>query len=464
MADTFARYLASGITSVIDVGGPMWTLEAKKLANSLDKAPRLVVAGQLLSPVSPKSLEDVSDRAILAVTSPEHARKIVRQQHYAGADLIKLWVISPGGAKDKNPPSLNKMKLWIEAAIDEAHDLGLKVAAHALDLEIARYAVEAGVDLLAHGVGDKIVDKKFVKLLKKRGTIYTSSLVVIESYLNFFTLNTRLSKEDLEWGNPGTLGSLSDWLHLDNETAEKYSQSSKKNQRLESAIRISKKNLKIIHDAGIPISIGADAFNPGTLHGTSIFREFELLSEAGLSNYEIINSATKGSALFMGAYDTIGSISVGKKADFIILNSDPIADIKNISDIDSVIIKGRSYKREDIIERTSEDVIQHHVNAYNERNINAFMNTLSKEAKLYEWPNTLLFSGHEEIKERFSSRFDSAPDLHAEIVKREIIGNKIIDTERVTGIPGEEVINAKAIYELENKLIKRVLFIPLDHE
>jgi cytosine/adenosine deaminase-related metal-dependent hydrolase len=76
--DTFARYLRSGITSVVDVGGPMWNFEVRKRANATAKAPRVAVAGPLISSVSRPQL-DLGDPPIVKIDSPEQARGFVLQ-------------------------------------------------------------------------------------------------------------------------------------------------------------------------------------------------------------------------------------------------------------------------------------------------------------------------------------------------------------------------------------------------
>src|SRR6476646_7919994 len=78
LADTFARYLRCGITSVVDVGGPMWNFEVRKTADSTAKAPRVAVAGPLISSVSREKL-DLGDPPIVKIDTPDQAREFVRK-------------------------------------------------------------------------------------------------------------------------------------------------------------------------------------------------------------------------------------------------------------------------------------------------------------------------------------------------------------------------------------------------
>src|SRR5207248_2522604 len=88
--DTFARYIRCGITSVVDVGGPMWNFEVRKRANAAAKAPRVAVAGPLISSVSREKL-DLGDPPIVKIDSPEQAREFVRKLADQKADLVKIW-------------------------------------------------------------------------------------------------------------------------------------------------------------------------------------------------------------------------------------------------------------------------------------------------------------------------------------------------------------------------------------
>ncbi|PYL49905.1 MAG: amidohydrolase, partial [Verrucomicrobia bacterium] len=90
--DTFARYLRCGITSVVDVGGPMWNFEVRKIANSTAKGPRVAIAGPLISSVSREKL-DLGDPPIVKIDTPDQAREFVRKLAAQNPDLVKIWYI-----------------------------------------------------------------------------------------------------------------------------------------------------------------------------------------------------------------------------------------------------------------------------------------------------------------------------------------------------------------------------------
>ena len=104
-----------------------------------------------------------------------------------------------------------------------------------------------------------------------------------------------------------------------------------------------------------------------------------------------------------------------------------------------------------------EAIVQKQLDAYNARNIDAFMATYSKDVKLYNYPNELRTEGQEQMRKSYTEWFKRTQDLRAFIKNRIVIGNKVIDEEQVTA--NGKIFNAVAIYEVENGLISKVTFI-----
>lgn len=104
-----------------------------------------------------------------------------------------------------------------------------------------------------------------------------------------------------------------------------------------------------------------------------------------------------------------------------------------------------------------ETIVQRNLDAYNARDIEAFMKDYADDIKLYAYPNTLQTEGKEAMRKGYENWFDSVPDLSAFIKKRIVIGNKVIDEEQVTA--NGQIFNAVAIYEIENGKISKVTFI-----
>ena len=345
--DVFARYLRCGITSVVDVGGPFWNFEVRKMANSTAKAPRVAVAGPLISSVSREKL-DLGDPPIVKIDNPDQARDFVRKLATQNPDLVKIWYIV-----DEDHP-VDAFRPIVRATVEESHARKLRVAVHATELETARAAIEEGADILVHSVIDKPVDDAFVKLLKDRQIILCPTLVVFERYGRTFSNQLNLTPEEKAWGNPEVIASLdvtkipADKLPDRIKTA--LADPKAVLDRIKKTYDVALPNLKTLEDAGITIAAGTDAGNIGTIHGPALFREFQLMKEAGLTNMQILQCATANAAKLFGGETGahIGKIDKGDFADLVILKSNPVDDIAHASDIDSVMKNGVIYRAADL--------------------------------------------------------------------------------------------------------------------
>jgi len=346
--DVFARYLRSGITSVVDVGGPFWNFEVRKSANATAKAPRVAVAGPLISSVSREKL-DLGDPPIVKIDTPDQAREFVKKVAEQKPDLVKIWYIV-----DKDHP-VESFRPIVRATIEESHAHKIRVAVHATELETARAAVEEGADVLVHSVIDKPVDDAFVKLLKDRHTILCPTLVVFERYGRTFSHQLNLTPEEQTWGNPEVIATLDVTKIPQDKLPERIKNALAKPDevldRIKKTYQVALPNLKKLEDSGVTIAAGTDAGNIGTIHGPALFREFQLMKEAGLTPMQILRCATGNAAKLFGG-DTgahIGKLEKGYFADLVVLNSNPLDDIAHASDIDMVIKNGVVYPADSIL-------------------------------------------------------------------------------------------------------------------
>ncbi|MFL6539103.1 MAG: amidohydrolase family protein [Chthoniobacterales bacterium] len=365
LEDVFARYIRCGITSVVDVGGPLWNFEVRKRAHTTAKAPRVAVAGPLISSVARPQL-DLGDPPIVKIDTPEQGREFVRKLAAQNPDYIKIWYIVPPlppkplpGASPAGPESdVDRAAIYrpvVHAVVEESHARKLRVAVHATELEAARNSVEEGADLLVHSVTDKPVDDAFVKLLKERHTILTPTLVVFERYGRVFANKLNLTPEEKAWGNPEVIASL-DVTKLAADKVPDRIKTAVANpdavlSRIQQTYDIALKNLKTLDDAGITIAAGTDAGNIGTIHGPALFREFQLMKDAGLTPMQILQSTTVNAAKTFGGETgaKIGVIAPGKFADLVILNSNPAQDIGRASDIHAIVKNGVVYPAESVL-------------------------------------------------------------------------------------------------------------------
>jgi imidazolonepropionase-like amidohydrolase len=448
--DTFARYLRCGITSVVDLGGPFWNFEVREMAQQMKLAPRVAVCGPLISTYQPEALT-TDDPPIIKVHSIEEARALVQKQIEKKTDFIKIWYIVRSGETPEDHLPL------VKAIVDESHKHGIRVIVHATQLETAKAALKAGAEILAHGVSDKLVDEEFIKLLKKRDVIYSTTIIVNEGYMESLSKKVNLTKIEHELANPYIVSTLFDLYELPEDADPKKSEDWI--QRRKSRIEINQKNLKVLQEAGVTIAANTDAGNIGTLPGPALFREFELMAEAGLSPLQILTAATINNAKFAGWQDELGTIEKNKLADLVVLNSNPLADIRNTSDIHLVVKDGHVFRPEEIIKKSAEDVVQQQVNAFNARDTNAFLATYSPEIKIYDHPDNMLYSGHEEMRQHYQSIFESNPNLHVQIVKRIVAGNYVIDQEKTSYLSDQNIKHTIAIYHVQDGLIQKVWLI-----
>ena len=145
----------------------------------------------------------------------------------------------------------------------------------------------------------------------------------------------------------------------------------------------------------------------------------------------------------------------------VILNSNPLEDILNTSDVYAVMKNGGELLYPDsLIQRSAADLAQIQLNAYNAHDIESFLQAYSNDVEVYSFPDSLRFRGKEQLRQVYSDFFEKTPELHCKLVSRMVKGNFAIDSELVTGIPERDNLTAIAVYEIKNGLIKKVWFLP----
>ncbi len=330
---TFTRYLCSGITSVVDAGGPFANFNVRAMARRMRAAPRVAVAGPLISTVAPDNLE-TSDPAIIEVTDPEQAVALVRRELARKPDLIKIWFIRGPDVE------LDHAVKIVEAVVKASHAADVRVAVHATELETAKAAVGAGSDILVHSVSDQPVDDEFVQMVKERGVIYTTTIVVLEGYAEVLGQNVALTDIERSCGDAQVIASWADLATIPKDRLPLYARFPPR--FTEKGVVLA--NLKRMQEAGAIVAAGTDAGNIGTLHGPSLHREFELMAEAGLTPMQIIVDATRNAARVFSPNPQIGTIESGKLADLVILDANPLTDIANARQINKVIKGGQVFE------------------------------------------------------------------------------------------------------------------------
>ncbi|WP_284652022.1 amidohydrolase family protein [Flavobacterium terrisoli] len=459
--DKLRRYLQNGITTVIDVGATYSFLKQRKEFAAANYAPTIYMTGPLATTYEPSVYENLKeDEPFNLVKTVEDGIKMVQNQLPLQPDFIKIWYIT-SWEKDSVEISARKNLPIVKAIITEAHKNKLKVAVHATERITAQLAVESGCDFLVHSVDDELLKDDFVQLLKKNKTILCPTLIVHNGYVNTFGQKNQFTNHDLLKSDPYQLGSLLDLKHLpdtlriNNYKRRVNSESFMANDAKENEICL--QNLKKLSDAGVIIATGTDAGNIGTLHASSYLAELKAMQESGMTNWQIIQASTINGAKVLSKENEFGTISIGKKANLILLDNNPIENLDNIAKINRVINHGIVFNPVDLIAETPEALAQRQLNAYNVRNIDAFLEPYADDVEIYAYPDKLVMKGKAQMRESYSKLFEETPNLHCELVGRIVQGNTVIDKERVQF--GTEITEAVAMYHIENGKIKKVYFI-----
>ncbi len=310
----FARY---GITTVLSLGGeqaPAFRAREAQSAWSAEglRRSRIFLSGDIISGAT-----------------PEAAREQVTRVAALKPDFIKIRVDDNLGTARKMTPDV------FQAVIDEAHTRGLRVAAHVFYLDDAKALLKAGVDMIAHSIRDKEIDEEFISLMKARDVPYCPTLT---REVSTFTYGTTPKFFDdpffLTEADPAMVARLK-------EPARQQAMSqSKSAQAYKAALRVAERNLKKASDAGLFIVMGTDsgAF-PERFQGYFEHVEMTMMKDAGMSTAQVLRAATSGAARALRVID-LGALTPGAWADFVVLERNPLDDIRNTRGIVSVWIGG----------------------------------------------------------------------------------------------------------------------------
>jgi imidazolonepropionase-like amidohydrolase len=461
MENRLRRYLQNGITTVIDVGATFNFLEKRKEFKDKYYAPTIFMTGPLLTTYEPEVYKNLGkDKPFILTTSIEDGIQGVKNQLKYNPDFIKIWYIA--GADGLSVEESAKKNLPIvKAIIEEAHTNNLKVAVHATQRITAQLAVKNGADFLVHSVDDEVLDKAFINLMKKNEVVLSPTLTVSSGYSQTFAQSHIFSNYELESSNPFDLGSLFDLKHLPDTSRinrlKSYASSKEYIKNSKASDSISLANLKLLSDAGVTIATGTDAGNIGTLHASSYLDEVLAMKKAGMTNWQILSASTLNGAKILDKENEFGSITKGKQARMVLLDKNPIEDLENITQINTIFNNGEVIKPSDLLEITPEILAQQQLNAYNQRNIEAFLEPYADDVKVYTFPDQLIYEGKDRMRQGYSSMFENTPNLHCELVNRIVKGNVVIDEESVQF--GDQIIKAVAIYRIKNNKISEVYFV-----
>ncbi|MGH9785192.1 MAG: amidohydrolase family protein [Terriglobia bacterium] len=299
----FAYYGVGVATSLGRDFAPMFQLRGETIPN----AARVRTAGRGITGPEPGRTEDP-----IWIKTEDEARKAVQENAANKVDVIKIWVDDRNRTVTKLSPAL------YGAVIDEAHKNNIRVTAHIFSLADAKGLLRANLDLFAHGVRDRDVDDEFLNLAKER-----QGLILAPN------LPDRGVAEDMSW--------LADSKPA--ADLEKIQAEFKDDPDLQKAFGIQARNLKKMSDAGVKIAFGTDGADPWQAHV-----EMSDMVATGMTPAQVITAATRNSADLLQIADS-GTVATGKTADFVVLDANPLDDIKNTRRISAVYLRGAEVDR-----------------------------------------------------------------------------------------------------------------------
>lgn len=335
-------YLYSGVTSVTEFGTYPETFEPmRRLINTgTIVGPRIHFAVRMTTPHGHGAEGGRGDFFSLEVMTPREGRAAVRSVLSYQPDAIKIF--TDGWRYGAAPDMTSMNEDTIAAIVDEAHKHNLEVLTHTVSLDKAKLAARAGVDVIAHGIGDKDADEELFKLMREKGTTYVPTLAVYEPRGR--DILTPLLAAVME---PIVLQRINPPLVPPQNPPLKPAAGSAENGDAPRLRRwaIMQRNTSALRQAGIKFGTGTDAGVTGTHHGWATQRELQLLVAGGLTPLEALTAATGNSAKALHVDNERGIIAPGKLADLLLIEGAPHRNIRDIEKIRALFLGGREIDR-----------------------------------------------------------------------------------------------------------------------
>jgi len=357
MPHALAAYLYSGVTAVRSAGDPLdQVLKIRTLMNSGDRlgaelftcGPMFTAAGghgtEYFTSLPEQVRKQAEEQTVRTPQTPDEARQQVDALKQRGVDCVKA-ILESGQAG----LLFNRLDVAILQAVgQEARAQKLPIAIHTGDSRDVADALAAGANSIEHGsLRDRIPEPLFAKM-KAQGVAYDPTLTAVEGFLAVIN-GTREPIERplvLQVG-PGALIE-STKKFLTSENAEKMRARLK---LLNMSLDQGKENLRAAWQAGVVLVTGSDAGNPLVFHGPTIQREVELWVEAGIPPAVALEAATYNAARLLGVDRRMGLIKEGFDANLLLVDGNPLKEIKQIESVQSVIFKGERISRSDLFDQ-----------------------------------------------------------------------------------------------------------------
>ncbi|MEY2394319.1 MAG: hypothetical protein QOF94_664 [Acidobacteriaceae bacterium] len=345
-------FIANGVTGVRDMGGELDVLQQwrKEITSGTILGPRMVISGPMLDGPQPRFPSSI------AIKTPADGRRAVGDLKHRGADFIKLQSLIPRDA--------------VFAIADEARKRHISFVGHVPDSVRASEASKAGQKSFEHLIGifegSSPLEDEFLKGAKSETKFLSSYDPARESELfALLAKNHTWQCPTLVWEQGGNLIDEATfaqdsrakyvpaywkevtWKRFRDEIAHEFN-----TDDLATRKRFVQKELEVVnamHRAGVPFLAGTDT-PPGVyvFPGFSLHEELQRFVAAGFTPMEALQTATLNPAQFLGMEDRLGTIEKGKLADLVLLEANPLDDIRNTQKIAAVIVNGRYWSRADL--------------------------------------------------------------------------------------------------------------------
>jgi imidazolonepropionase-like amidohydrolase len=315
---TYARY---GVTTVFslgedqDVAANVLQLRNEQSGGTLHGA-RLFLSGPVITATTADAARAATDK--VAASKP---------------DVLKIRIDDNLGSGRKMPE-----EAW-RATIARAEELKIPLATHIFYLADAKAALQAGADIIAHSVRDVAVDAEFAREMKARDACYTPTLTrELSTFVYGSTPPWARDPFFVKGATPNISAELSDPAR---QAQVQASNGYKQGLRYKEGLEVAKKNLKTLSDAGVHIAMGTDSGPAGRWQGFFEHLELEMMVESGMTPMQVIVAATGAAAECHGKTGQLGTIQPGAAADLLVLDANPLDDIRNTRRIRSVWIAGQ---------------------------------------------------------------------------------------------------------------------------
>lgn len=303
--------MRAGVTTAVDLGSPFEILETRDRIRAREiPGPRLIVSGPWITRIK---LGGVPDSYQVVINSPEEAAQKTNELIDKGSDVIKTW--------------LGLTREDLTAVVKAAHARGVKVHSHLYKVPAMWDAIHAGVDVLQH-VGSAKMPPYPADLLHK---IAEDRIPVVQTvshriwvYPDTLKNPSRLNTPELEADMPADVYAELQ-RSFENFRALSYFHDTP------DEMRHSKINARQFIEANAYMGVGTDAASPLNFHTEAIWRELSALVDSGMTPARAITAATKTGAEMLGMGRDLGTIEAGKLADIIIIDGDPLFDIKSVN-------------------------------------------------------------------------------------------------------------------------------------